>query len=36
MYHDNKFPENISKAFPDASKTKYSNGVISFCKIEKV
>ena len=30
MYHDMKFPEGISKFFPDAAKDKYSNGVISF------
>lgn len=30
MYHDTKFPDNVAALFPDASKTKYSNGVISF------
>jgi actin related protein 2/3 complex subunit 2 len=30
IYHDTKFPDNVAAAFPDASKTKYSNGVISF------
>ena len=30
IYHDIKFPESISKCFPEASKVKYSNGVISF------
>ena len=30
IYHDIKFPESISALFPDASKVKYSNGVISF------
>jgi hypothetical protein len=30
MYHDIKFPEQISKVFPDAASAKYSNGVISF------
>ena len=30
MYHDIGFPEQITKLFPEASKTKYSNGVISF------
>lgn len=31
MYHDIKFPESISKFFPDADKgAKYSNGVIQF------
>ena len=30
MYHDIKFPEAISKLFPDSTKDKYSNGVISF------
>ncbi len=30
MYHDIKFPEGITKVFPDAAKHTYSNGVISF------
>jgi actin related protein 2/3 complex subunit 2 len=30
IYHDMKFPDSISKLFPDAQKQKYSNGVISF------
>jgi hypothetical protein len=30
IYHDIKFPDNITAYFPDASKEKYSNGVISF------
>jgi actin related protein 2/3 complex subunit 2 len=30
IYHDTKFPDNVAAAFPEASKTKYSNGVISF------
>ena len=30
IYHDNKFPESVLSVFPDASKEKYSNGVISF------
>lgn len=30
MYHDIKFPESISKLFPEAPKATYSNGVISF------
>lgn len=31
MYHDIKFPESISKFFPDGEKAaKYSNGVIQF------
>lgn len=30
IYHDIKFPESISKLFPEASKIKYSSGVISF------
>lgn len=30
MYHDIKFPEGISKLFPEATKHQYSNGVISF------
>lgn len=30
MYHDIKFPENIAKNFPEASKVKYSNGIVSF------
>jgi actin related protein 2/3 complex subunit 2 len=30
LYHDIKFPEQIAKLFPEATKDKYSNGVISF------
>lgn len=30
MYHDIKFPDQITSFFPDAAKEKYSNGVISF------
>ena len=30
MYHDNKFPENITAKFPKAADTQCSNGVISF------
>ena len=32
MYHDNRFPDSIAQLFPDATKEKYSNGVISFSK----
>eukprot|EP00350_Pseudokeronopsis_sp_OXSARD2_P012433 CAMPEP_0170543344 /NCGR_PEP_ID=MMETSP0211-20121228/2487_1 /TAXON_ID=311385 /ORGANISM="Pseudokeronopsis sp., Strain OXSARD2" /LENGTH=238 /DNA_ID=CAMNT_0010846683 /DNA_START=327 /DNA_END=1043 /DNA_ORIENTATION=+ len=30
MYHDAKFPNDISARFPEASKVKYSNGIITF------
>jgi len=30
IYHDQKFPELVTACFPEASKNKYSNGVISF------
>jgi actin related protein 2/3 complex, subunit 2 len=30
IYHDIKFPESIQALFPESSKVKYSNGVISF------
>jgi hypothetical protein len=30
IYHDMKFPESIAKCFPNASKEKYSSGIISF------
>lgn len=32
IYHDNKFPENIAAMFPNATKEKFTNGVISFSK----
>jgi hypothetical protein len=32
MYHDTKFPEAIAAAFPEATKERYTNGVISFSK----
>jgi len=30
IYHDIRFPDSISRFFPDAGKITYSNGVISF------
>ncbi len=30
IYHDSKFPDLVSKLFPEAVKHQYSNGVISF------
>jgi actin related protein 2/3 complex subunit 2 len=30
MYHDLKFPDQVSSLFPESAKVKYSNGVICF------
>ena len=32
LFHDKDFPTVVAKAFPNASKTLYSNGILSFSK----